>query len=286
VLVVAGAAAPAAELAGDDAMEWEGVGGIAVASAMQLRETGKTEDAIWQLWAAAQLGFDIARGRRLHEGNRGLSVVRGALGAIRGIALASGKRDLDDAALAQALATCRALHAAHPTFSDALFWDTRWHEQAVASVFAGGAAPRGMTDVIGEDLRRVAKQSGGAGALAAKLGAQRRVADELRAMADKTGAERQAHARDARRAIWGKAHPWAGDDDVGRWEQTHAELAATCVVLAGALERRGQKPDGEPMLDPVGGKPFELQGDRMVGGALVLHGQAAPVEILLPPTRK
>ncbi|RMH40695.1 MAG: hypothetical protein D6689_13010 [Deltaproteobacteria bacterium] len=270
-LVAAGAAAAAAPAPSGDPAEFEAAAAAAVAHALALAERGEADRAAWTLLAAAQMGFDIARGRRLYAARHGLNAVRGALAALRAVLTASPPAEAG--AVADA---CDRLAAGQPTVADALLAETRWYERALVAGAGRGEPPPGWTDAARAEVERLARAAGGVAAFARKLAEQRLVVADLRAP-HRAGADRQRLVARRRAAIWGADHPWADPEDAGRWESARAEVAATCLVA----RRVAGRPAGPHGVNPVTGQPWLEVGGRLTGGTLIRHGTPEPVAIAI-----
>jgi hypothetical protein len=228
-LIAAGAAGDQGAVPGNDAAALEGTGAVAVAHAMHTLEGGDATAAAWRLLAAAHYGYDIARGRPQREGDHGLSLVRAAAAGVRVAA-----PDLPPDARASLHEGCRTLIAAHPSFADVWWWDTRWREQRALAVFDPGKDDAPIADAIAAEVRARADRAGGVAAFAKAFAAQRDAIERLRTMTGATAEQREAFVRNTRTELWGPQPKYHEAGDIHVWERTQRELAETCTTLGAA----------------------------------------------------
>jgi hypothetical protein len=196
---------------------------------MHTLEGGDATAAAWRLLAAAHYGYDIARGRPQREGDHGLSLVRAAAAGVRVAA-----PDLPPDARASLHEGCRTLIAAHPSFADVWWWDTRWREQRALAVFDPGKDDAPIADAIAAEVRARADRAGGVAAFAKAFAAQRDAIERLRTMTGATAEQREAFVRNTRTELWGPQPKYHEAGDIHVWERTQRELAETCTTLGAA----------------------------------------------------
>ncbi len=70
----------------------------------------------------------------------------------------------------------------------------------------------------------------------------------------------------------GNGGKWTKGEWSYRYRRAGAELSATCFIIARTLEARGAKPAGEPILDPITEKPWQVDGGVIRSGELEHQG--------------
>lgn len=241
-------------------------GAVAMAAALEHAAAGGSEQAAWQLLGLVRMGQDLTRGTTADRVDSATVLIRAALAGLRTVVTSADRKALGDDALTGLLTGCQIVAASHPSYpSLAIAELTLWIES-----LAAGTAKTDTTEV-------------------GKRRADAKVIGELLSPALPRASQKQEKLHAHKVATWadGKAPSYMDVDRYARWLSAGADTHGTCLVMALELDRRSRKknalapaladlspkPLEQPILDPLGARPWEYVDDGFGGRVL----RSAPI---------